>query len=259
MAILLRREFVRAAGPDTVRYLQSMLSNDVEAARPGGGVYALLLTPKARVIADIEVFNTGSELVLACAPELRDRVLETLQRARFRSKVELEPAEYALVWGEVPGALATLATPIGPELLLSGPPSEQGSLEEWETARIEAGIPRYGREFDADSMPAEAGLVPLAVSFTKGCYPGQEPVARLHYRGHPNRGVRGLAFAAEVPPPAETPVVAGGRELGRVTSPVVSPRYGPIALAVLRREVADGDVVDAGGTPAAVRPLPFGR
>jgi len=250
---------VRAAGPDTVRYLQSMLSNDVEAAGAGGGVYALLLTPKARVIADVEVFNTGSELVLACAPELRDRVLDTLLRSRFRSKVELEPAEYALVWGDAPGALAQLATPIGPELLLSSPPFDAGSDEEWEVARVEAGIPRYGREFDGESMPAEAGLVPMAVSFTKGCYPGQEPVARLHYRGHANRGVRGLAFAADTPPPAETPVVAGGRDLGRVTSPVLSPRFGSIALAVLRREVADGDVVDAGGRPAAVRPLPFGR
>jgi tRNA-modifying protein YgfZ len=258
MATLLGRGFVRAAGPDTVRYLQSMLSNDVEAAPEGGGVYALLLTPKARVIADIEVFNIGSELVLACAPELRERVLETLRRARFRSKVELEPAEYALVWGDAPGALAQLATPIGPELLLSAPPADPGSADEWEIARIEAGIPRYGREFDGDSMPAEAGLVPLAVSFTKGCYPGQEPVARLHYRGHPNRGVRGLAFR-EAPPPAGTPVASGGRELGRVTSPVVSPRYGPIALAVLRREVADGDVVEVGDRRAAVRPLPFGR
>jgi folate-binding Fe-S cluster repair protein YgfZ len=105
-------------------------------------------------------------------------------------------------------------------------------------------------------MPAEAGLVPLAVSFTKGCYPGQEPVARLQYRGRANRGLRGLAFADAVAP-AGTPVALGEREVGRVTTSVLSPRFGPIGLAVLRREVADGDVVAAGEHRATVRALPF--
>ncbi len=108
-------------------------------------------------------------------------------------------------------------------------------------------------------MPAEAGLDERAVSFSKGCYPGQEPVARLHYRGHPNRGVRGLVVlrrgAARRP---RRRWCFGEKQVGRVTSPAVSPRYGSIALAVLRREVPDGAEVDAGGVAGVVKGLPFG-
>jgi folate-binding Fe-S cluster repair protein YgfZ len=105
-------------------------------------------------------------------------------------------------------------------------------------------------------MPAEAGLVERAVSFTKGCYPGQEPIARLHYRGHANRGLRGLAFKRSLPEPGAA-VVADEREVGRVTSVAESPRFGRIGLAVLRREVADRQKVEAGGVAAVVKPLPF--
>jgi tRNA-modifying protein YgfZ len=257
MAAVLDRAFVRASGPDAVSYLQSMVSNDVEALAPGGGTYALLLTPKARVIADLEVFRTGDELVLACPPEAVDDVLGTLLRARFRKKVALEPAEYALVWGEAADALAELDTPAGRQRLLAEPPANgSASAQEWELARIEAGVPRFGHEFDGDSMPAEAGLEQRAVSFTKGCYPGQEPVARLHYRGHANRGVRGVRFDGGLAAPG-TPVTVDGAAVGRVTSAIESPRFGPIGLAVLRREVADGAQGDAGGRALTVVPLPF--
>ena len=223
MAVVLDRATLTARGPDAAEYLQSMLSNDVSEAAPGGAVYALLLTPKARVIADLELFNTGDELVLASDPSRRDDVLATLVRSRFRRKVELEPSAHAVVWGDADDALATLDTPIGPYRLIAEPPADRGDEAAWETARIEAGIPRYGREFDGDTMPAEAGLDERAVSFSKGCYPGQEPVARLHYRGHPNRGVRGLWFSGEAPPEAAAEVVFGEKRVGRVTSPAVSP------------------------------------
>ena len=148
MAAVLERAFVRASGPDAVAYLQSMVTNDVEAIAPGGGTYALLLTPKARVIADLEVFRTGADLVLACPPETLDDVLGTLLRARFRKKVALEPAGYALVWGDADGALAELATPIGVERLLAAAPNgDAAPAEAWELARIEAGMPRFGHEF----------------------------------------------------------------------------------------------------------------
>ena len=213
MAAVLDRAFVRASGPDAVAYLQSMVSNDVEAVAPGGGTYALLLTPKARVIADLEVFRTGDELVLACPPQTLDDVLGTLVRARFRKKVALEPADYALVWGDAAdGALAELETPAGTHRLVAAAPADGGgSAQEWELARIEAGMPQFGAEFDGDSMPAEAGLEERAISFTKGCYPGQEPVARLHYRGHANRGVRGVRFDAALAAPG-TPIEVGAWE-----------------------------------------------
>jgi folate-binding protein YgfZ len=257
---VLPRSFIRAAGRDAISYVQSMVSNDVAALAPGEGVYALLLTPKARIVADLEVFRVGDdELALAAHPDVGAAALETLLRSRFRAKVDLEPSDGALVWGgETDGALATLATPAGPVALLPAAPADaERSLGGWEVARVEAGVPRYGREFDESAMPAEAGLVPLAISFTKGCYPGQEPVARLQHRGHANRGVRGLEFPGQAAPDPGTPVEAGGRAVGRVTSVVRSPRFGAIGLGVLRREVENGATVDAGGRPATVRALPF--
>jgi tRNA-modifying protein YgfZ len=255
MATLLDRTCITAQGTDAAGLLQSLLSNDVDAAPPGGAVYALLLTPKARVISDLELYNTGDGYVLASPPDRAGLVRDTILRARFRKRVDLLPSSHVVVWGDADGALATLETPAGPLRLLTGRPAVLDAPETWEIARIEAGIPAFGREFDDQSMPAEAGLVDRAVSFTKGCYPGQEPVARLHYRGHANRGLRGLELAAPLSEPGT--VVAGEREVGRASSPVVSPRFGPIALAVLRREVGDGDEVDVAGVRAVVRPLPF--
>jgi folate-binding protein YgfZ len=256
MASLVDRSCLTAEGPDASLLLQSLLTNDVERAQPGGGVYALLLTPKARVIADIELFNTGPRYVLACPPGRADDVLHAIVRARFRRKVELQLSSHAVVWGDAAGSLATLATPAGPHHLLDSPPPDVDPPDAWELARVEAGVPWYGREFDDGSMPAEAGLVPLAISFSKGCYPGQEPVARLQYRGHANRGLRGLELESGLPAAGDL-VMAGDREVGRITSPIESPRFGPISLAVLRREVADGDRVTVSGEPAIVRPLPF--
>src|SRR4029079_11279966 len=102
--------------------LQSLLSNDVDSAQPGDAVYALLLTPKARVISDVELFNTGHGYVLACPPDRAQLVLESIMRARFRRKVELAPSAHAVVWGEAADALARLETPGGPHRLLGSPP-----------------------------------------------------------------------------------------------------------------------------------------
>jgi folate-binding protein YgfZ len=256
MASLLDRSCCTAIGPDAAALLQSLLSNDVDAAVPGGAVYALLLTPKARVISDVELFNTGDGFVLACPPARADLLREAILRARFRRRVELEPSGHVVVWGDATSVLATLETPAGPHRLLASAPAGLEPPQAWELARIEAGVPVFGREFDDETMPAEAGLVPLAISFSKGCYPGQEPVARVQYRGHANRELRGLELGGELPEPGAG-VTLGDREVGRVSSPIVSPRFGPIALAVLRREVRDGDRVTVAGAPARVRPLPF--
>ena len=255
MTAVLDRSLISVTGPDAPKYLQSMLTNDVERVVPGGGIYALLLTPKARIIADLEVFGVGDgEYVLGAPVEARDAVLNALVRSRFRSKVDLEPVDGCVGWGDSDAGRATLETPAGPETLLdSAAPADPSP--EWEIARVEAGQPRYLHEFDGDSMPAEAGVVDRAVSFTKGCYPGQEPVARLFYRGHANRGVRGLRLAGPVDQGAE--ITLAGKPVGRVTSPVDSPRFGHIALAILRREAEDGAVLSAGGVEALAVPLPF--
>ena len=126
MTVVPDRALVRMSGPDAVAHLQSMVSNDVEGIPAGGGAYALLLTPKARVISDLEVFNTGAELVLACPPETRDDVVDVLLRARFRKKVELEPAAGAVVWGDADDAVAAFDTPIGPYRLVEQAPAGNG-------------------------------------------------------------------------------------------------------------------------------------
>lgn len=118
------------------------------------------------------------------------------------------------------------------------------SEEAAEIARVESGLPRYGREITAELMPAEAGIVERAVDFEKGCYIGQEPVARLHYRGKPNRSLRSLRLSA----PAEDGAVLriGDKEVGRIATAVISPRVGPIALAVVRREAEPGATLAVG-------------
>jgi folate-binding protein YgfZ len=132
------------------------------------------------------------------------------------------------------------------------------SPEAAEILRVEAGRPRFGADMGTESMPAEAGIVDTAVSFTKGCYIGQEPVARLHYKGRPNRHLRGLELSAAVA--AGTPLRLGDREVGRVGSSCVSPARGPIGLAIVRREAEPGAELQAGedGVTARVVDLPFG-
>ncbi len=132
------------------------------------------------------------------------------------------------------------------------------AAEAVEVLRIEAGRPRFGAEMSAETMPAEAGIVEAAVDFEKGCYIGQEPVARLHYKGRPNRRLRGLELSAPAAPGA--PLRLGEKEVGRIGSACVSPARGPIALAIVRREAEPGAELSVGeeGVTARVVDLPFG-
>ena len=111
--------------------------------------------------------------------------------------------------------------------------------EETDRLRIRARTPRFGLETDDRVLPAEAGLDDRAISFTKGCYPGQEPVVRLHHQGHANRGLRVLALAGDDLPGPNTEVTFEGRTVGRVTSAARDPEEGIVALAYVRREVPD--------------------
>jgi folate-binding protein YgfZ len=144
---------------------------------------------------------------------------------------------------------------VGDALLAAGaqPVSEQAA----EIVRVEHGRPRYGIDLDETVIPQEAGLNERAVSFTKGCYVGQETVARLHYRGKPNRHLRGLRLSEPVGPGAELHL--GERSVGRLSSSVLSPLHGPIGLALVRREAEPGATVSVGphGVSAEVLELPF--
>ena len=231
------REFVRVAGPDAADYLQRMVSNDVEALAAGEACPALLLTAKARVIAPLVVLRRADDdYLLLTEPGLGQIVREHLTRMRLRAQCEIEPEEHESVlvlagtegfatdWS---GAREALDVGLVPTL----------SEEELELRRIESGVPRWEHEIDERILPAEAGLDATHVSFSKGCYPGQEPVARLHFRGHPNRGLRVLEFDAV--PEQDAPLVHDGREVGRVTSAARREDGTVVALAYVRTEVPD--------------------
>jgi len=218
------RAFVRVSGPDARDYLQRMVSNDVDALEAGGSVPALLLTAKARLIAPLVVWRRGDEdYLLLTEPELGETMRAHLARMRLRARCEIEAEEHesVLVFGgegiatDFPGAAELLDSALAPTL----------SEDELELRRIEAGVPRWGRELDDSVLPAEAGLDRTHISFDKGCYPGQEPIARLHYRGHVNRSLQVVELddAAEVE---------------RVTSQARRPDGTVVALAYVRNSRA---------------------
>jgi folate-binding protein YgfZ len=155
-----------------------------------------------------------------------------------------------------------LIVPSGDAERLRAALSQAGAVEVCpeaaEILRIEAGTPRFGAEMDSSTMPAEAGIVDAAVNFEKGCYIGQETVARLHYRGKPNRHLRGLRLSA--PAATGAALTLGDKEVGSVGGSCVSPVHGPIALAILRREAEPGAELAVGedGVTARVVDLPFG-
>ena len=225
-----------------------MVSNDVSALGPGESCQALLLTPKARVIAPLVVLRRGHEdFLLLTEPELGERVRAELLRSRFAAKAEIEPEDHTshVVFGGEGIPTAAYGEPAAEVLDAGLEPTV--SPEELELLRIQAGTPAWGKEIDDRVLPAEAGLTERAVSFTKGCYPGQEPVARLHYRGHANRGLRVLALA-EVPE-LETEVVFEGKSVGRITSAAANGE-GAVALAYVRREVPEDAVLETGRSRA---------
>jgi tRNA-modifying protein YgfZ len=248
------RAFVGARGPDAEDYLQRMLSNDVAALAVGEARDALLLTPKGRVIAPMRVFRRApDDFLLLTEPELGETLRDELVRMRFAAKAEIALEEHGsfLLVGEHDGGIANddYGVPAA-EILDREPPPGLPRLDDahLEALRIAAATPRFGREIDERVLPAEAGLVERAISLEKGCYPGQEPVARLHYRGHANRHLRVLDVEG-----AESgdDLVLDGKVVGRVTSAV-----GDLALAYVRTEVPPDAVLDVGGggKRATIRP-----
>ena len=239
------RAYVRVKGPNAIDYLNRMLSNDVPES---GSVDALLLTPKARVIAPLLVWRRGEDdVLLLTEPELGEVVAAQLTRMRFAAKCEIEPEEHTstIVLGEREGIPNRDYGVPAVELLDSDLEGEA----DLERLRIEAATPRYGREIDDRVLPAEAGLDERAISFSKGCYPGQEPVARQHHRGKVNRRLRVLEVDGA--PEPETPVVLDGKDVGRVTSAVPG-----VALAYVRVEVPEDATLDVGGSTATLRRSP---
>jgi len=232
------REFVDVRGPDAASYLQAMVSNDVEALAVGDACEALLLTPKARVIAPLTVLRRGvSDFLLLTEPGLGERVRSVLLRSRFAAKceVELEEHESVVVLGEAPG-IPVQDYGLPAVEVLDGGHEATMDADELEPLRIRAGTPRWGREIDDRILPAEAGLDLRAIDFEKGCYPGQEPIARQHYRGRVNRSLRVLAIEGAELPEYDAELTFEEKVVGRVTSAALD-RDQVLALAFVRVEV----------------------
>jgi folate-binding protein YgfZ len=279
-------------GSEARAFLSGQVTNDVESLQPGSGCYAALLTNKGKMLGDLRVMNVSPpdpELWLDTERVALQTLFDTIRRASVGWQVELhkrtlEQALLSLVGPRAADAVGAelgpehanrrfelggahvvlIATDLGVDVVCAAQDeaSVRGALDvpavpeaAAEVVRVEAGRPRYGVDLDDTTIPQEAGLNERAVSFTKGCYVGQETVARLHYKGKPNRHLRGLRLSAPVP--SGTPLLAGEREVGRLGSSVVSPRHGPIGLAVVRREAAPGDGLTAGAATATVVELPF--
>jgi folate-binding protein YgfZ len=230
------RAFLRIAGPDAADYLQRMVSNDVEALAVGDACDALLLTAKARVIAPLRILRRApDDFLLLTEPELGETVRRELVRMRFGAKTEIEAEEHEswLVLG-------------GEEVVDRRPPGDEVTDEELERWRIASGIPRWGREIDDRILPAEAGLDATHISFSKGCYPGQEPIARQRYRGKVNRRLRVLDVDGEATPGTE--LLLDGKAVGRITSAVPG-----LALGYVRVEVPDDARLELGANAGFAR------
>jgi len=283
-------------GPDAAEYLQGQLTNDVEALEPGDGQYAALLDRKGHMQADMRVLRPAAEEIwLDTEPEALAAVRRHLEMYSIGRDVQVADvsAEHAILSLIGPRSVEIAGTAALPEhscettavagteclaagtrtgidlivvvaeverlraaLLAAG--AVEVSSEAVEILRVEAGVPRFGAEMGTATMPAEAGIVADAVSFTKGCYIGQETVARLHYKGRPNRHLRGLRLSAPAEP--GTTLRLGEKEVGSLGGAVVSPALGPIGLAILRREAEPGTELAVGedGVTAEVVDLPFG-
>jgi tRNA-modifying protein YgfZ len=264
---------ITVSGADAVDFLQGQVTNDVEALAPGDGCYALLLNPKGRILAEMRVVMRAPE-ELWLLGEQDDALLSHLTTYKIGRQVEVGRRDAAIKSVIGPGARdvagpemparetasaeATLAestvllvaTDVGVDVVhdplrskaLDEELARRGAVrigeEAAEVVRIESGRPRYGIDMSSDNLPGELALEERAVSFTKGCYIGQEPVARMHYKGHPNRHLRGVELPEPVAP--GTPLYLGDKEVGTIGSSCVSPRRGAIALALVRREIEPG-------------------
>jgi folate-binding protein YgfZ len=286
------------AGSEAKEFLHGQVTNDVEGLEPGSGCYAAFLTHKGKMLGDLRVLDAGDELLLDCERVALQELFTMIRRYKLGRDVELHKRtlergllsllgpdarriagagglpenEHSHRPGEVGGApVRLIATDLGVDVLcdaadtvrvaaaLAAAGALTASEADAEVRRVESGRPRYGVDLDDTVIPQEAGLNARAVSFEKGCYVGQETVARLYFRGKPNRHLRGLRLTA--PAPQGEPLWLGERQVGRLGTVVESPLHGPIALALVRREAAPGDSLRVGedGVRAQVVDLPFAQ
>ncbi|MYI55694.1 MAG: folate-binding protein YgfZ [Acidimicrobiia bacterium] len=289
--VVTARDLLMLTGPDTAGFLQGQLSQDVADLAPGEVTSSLLLHPAGKLLCRLRVTRTGEERFLCdLASGLGEGARARLERFKLRVAVDLEVRRLTMlsVRGAVappPPAAGSAGAPTAdgePAAIVAG--VRWGSIGGWdlvagqvappegvrlcdpatlEAVRIEAGIPEAGKELTDGLIPAEAGIVAETVSFTKGCYVGQELVARIDSRGgNTPRRLRGVVLEGTHPPPAGATITdAGGSNIGRITSSAFSPGFGAaVALAYVHRRVeppAPARLDGADGRSCEIRVLPL--
>jgi folate-binding protein YgfZ len=262
-------------GPDAATYLDGLVSQSVLDMADGSVRRSLLLSPRGKLDAPLWLLAGSGRIGIAVDGGHGGAVASSLSRFKLRVEAEIVADDRPLteVWGEVAGDLIEPGRWIDTEDLIADLPMVHGGVRRVLTTRrldvdaaspelgaamrIAAGEPRLGVDIGEDTIPQEAGIVDGAVDFEKGCYLGQELVARIDSRGHVNRYLRGLRLQAPVAAGSE--VRHNGAAVGSVTSSAVSPDLGPIALAMIRSEVEVGHAVTVGAVAGTVTGLPMGR
>lgn len=262
---ILERDVVIVSGPDTFSFLQSLVSQDVDGLADGAVVASLLLTPKGKVDSWFRLVRVGDDAWLDCEAGFGDALRTSLERFKLRVKVEIasptEPWGMVAVRGddavEVPASCRALpvswASGAGVDVI--GPRADLAALSDrgldadgYERARVEAGVPRLGLDLDESTIPQEAWLDRDSVSFTKGCFLGQELVARIDSRGHVNRQLRRIRPRdAAVVLARDAEVEVDGKVVGTITSAIPG-----LALGYIRREVAPPAGATVGGVATVI-------
>ena len=275
--VALPRDVVQVSGPDAISYLQGQLSQDVEGLAEGASAWSLVLQPQGKVDAWLRVTRVGADaVILDLDAGFGDALIARLARFKLRVKADITPVDWRCIAMRGPaafalagGVVAAAVWPLIGGFDLLGPsvagPSDvpEADLEAYEVRRIEAGLPCMGAELTERTIPAEAGVVDASVSFTKGCYTGQELVARIDARGgNVPRRLRGVVVSTNALPPPGAIVVAGDKDVGALTSVAESlERRAPVALAYVQRSVEPpAEVVvrwQGGEVAATVEALPL--
>jgi tRNA-modifying protein YgfZ len=279
------RDVVRVAGPAAVAYLQGQLSQDMEALAVGSSARSFVLQPVGKVDAWVRVTRTGDdEVVVDVDGGHGDALIARLRRFLLRTKADVDPLAWRSVALRGPGAAAAVPAATGEDAVVApagwpgvdgmdllgrsvAPPAgvPEADAPSYAALRILSGVPLMGAELTDATIPSEAGqwVIDASVSFTKGCFTGQELVARIDSRGgHVPRHLRGLVFGAGDLPPVGAAVVVDGAEVGTVTSAAAAPGTGrAVALAYVRRGVAPPAAAEVRGAddtlPATVVELPI--
>ncbi|MBW4023248.1 MAG: folate-binding protein YgfZ [Proteobacteria bacterium] len=251
IANLDHRAVLSVEGDDRVSFLQGLVSQDMERAAPGQALWTALLTPQGKWLAEFFVFSDGGRLLLEVEAAQREMIATRLTRFRLRARVTITPSPLAVqtAWDgpvpEVPLGLVAADPRLetaGWRILSERPLPTNASAADWDAHRLALGLPDGTRDLEPEkTVLLEAGFDELnGISWTKGCYMGQELTARTRYRGLVKRRLVPVAITGEAPTPG-TPVMSGGREVGTMRS-----ASGGRGLAVLRLDALQSEALTCG-------------